>query len=95
MSLEDQNKSLHDQKSRHAHRIQELEKGLQELGREYQTLQIVTSRQSERKWEKDKEATSCNGCNAKFNVSTRRVSIGALDPVLFPLAFRCLKFTPI
>ena len=47
--------------------------GLQELGREHQTLQIVKSRQSERKWEKDKEAVACNNCNVKFSVSVRKV----------------------
>ncbi len=50
--------------------------GLQELGREHQTLQIVKSRQNERKWERDMEAVTCSNCNIKFSVSTRRVSVG-------------------
>ncbi len=73
VALEDQNKSLEDQSVRHGKRIQELEVALQDLGREYQTLQIVTTRQTERKWEKDKEAMNCNSCNVKFSVSVRKV----------------------
>ncbi len=73
VALEDQNKSLEDQNVRHGKRIQELEVALQDLGREYQTLQIVTTRQTERKWEKDKEAMNCNSCNVKFSVSVRKV----------------------
>ncbi len=46
------------------------------LGREYQTLQIVTTRQTEHKWEKDTEAMNCNGCNVKFSVSVRKVCGG-------------------
>ena len=48
--------------------------GLQELGREHQTLQIVKSRVSERKWEKDIEVMDCNNCKVKFGVSNRKVS---------------------
>lgn len=54
-------------------RVQELQVGMQELGREHQSLQIVKSRQSERKWEQDREVVSCHNCNAKFSVSIRKV----------------------
>ena len=47
--------------------------GLQELGREYQTLQMFQSRQSERRWESDKEVASCASCSKRFSVSVRRV----------------------
>lgn len=70
---EEQKKSLLERNAAYERRIQELQMGLQELGREHQTLQIVKSRQSERKWEKDKEAVACNNCSAKFNVSIRKV----------------------
>ena len=56
------------------HRIQELEAALQELGREHQTLQIVHTRQSQRKWEKDSEVSNCSACKRKFSVNVRRVS---------------------
>ena len=59
--------------------------GLQELGREHQTLQIIKSRQSERKWERDREATNCNNCNVKFSVSIRKVSDFELLLLVQPL----------
>ena len=71
---EEQKHSLQKRNEASEQRIRELQMGLQELGREHQTLQIVKSRQSERKWEKDKEAVACNNCSAKFTVSTRKVS---------------------
>ena len=71
---EEQKESLLERSAAYERRIQELQMGLQELGREHQTLQIVKSRQSERKWEKDKEVLSCNTCNLKFGVSIRKVS---------------------
>lgn len=54
--------------------VQELQAALQELGREYQTLQILHSRQGERKWEKDSEVVACHNCKRKFTVGMRKVS---------------------
>ena len=71
---EEQKQSLLQQSEVYQRRIQELQSGLQELGREHQTLQIVKSRQSERKWESDKDASNCSNCNVKFSVSVRKVS---------------------
>lgn len=71
---EEQKQSLIRRTETDKRRIHELQAGLQELGREHQTLQIVKSRQSERKWESDKDATSCSNCNVKFGVSVRKVT---------------------
>ena len=71
---EEQKQTLLQQNSELHRRIQELEVGMQELGREYQTLQVLQSRQSERKWESDKEVTNCSSCKGKFTVSLRKVS---------------------
>ena len=72
---EEEKKLLLERSAAYERRIQELQMGLQELGREHQTLQIVKSRQSERKWEKDKEAMACNNCKVKFSVSVRKVPL--------------------
>ena len=72
---EEQKKALQERNAAYERRIQELQVGLQELGREHQTLQIVKSRQNERKWEKDKEAVECNNCHTKFTVSIRKVTL--------------------
>lgn len=73
VSEEDQKQSLLKENTDLQQRIRELESGLQELGREYQTLQLVQSRQSERKWESDKDAVNCFSCSKKFTVSVRKV----------------------
>jgi len=73
LAQEEQKQSLLQQNIAQQHRIQELEAGLQELGREHQTLQIVHTRQSERKWEKDSDVTNCNACSKKFSVNVRKV----------------------
>lgn len=70
---EEQKVSLQGQKVALERRIQELQMGLQELGREHQNLQIVKSRQKERQWEKDSEVSACNNCSIKFSVSVRKV----------------------
>ena len=71
---EEQKEKLIKDNSGLQRRIHELQSGLQELGREHQKLQIVQSRQSERKWESDKESVACRKCNKTFGVGTRRVS---------------------
>lgn len=71
---EEQKQSLLKRSEAYERRIQELQMGLQELGREHQTLQIVKSRQGERKWEKDRDATACSTCNTKFSVGVRKVN---------------------
>lgn len=70
---EEQKQSFLKQNARLQHQIQELQAGLQELGREYQTLQILHSKQGERQWERDGDAASCHNCKRKFNVGTRKV----------------------
>ena len=44
-----------------------------ELGQENQNLQVVQTKRSNRKWEKDSEIIQCNGCAKKFSVSIRKV----------------------
>jgi early endosome antigen 1 len=52
--------------------VQQLEAALQELGQEHQTLQVMQSRASQRKWEADSDVPACPGCGKKFSVSVRR-----------------------
>ena len=35
----------------------------------------MQSRASERKWESDRDVSSCSGCDKKFSVSVRKVSL--------------------
>ena len=53
--------------------VKELQGALQELGTEYQSLQLIQSRQSDRKWDKDRDIIACTNCRQSFNVSTRKV----------------------
>ena len=90
LGQEEQKQSLVKENVTLQHRIQELEAGLQELGREHQTLQIVHSRQSQRKWEKDSEVSNCTACKKKFSVNVRRVSYCNNILIVFVFFFVCL-----
>ena len=72
---EEQKQSLLEQNAHLQHQIDEVQAGMQELGREYQTLQILHSRQLERKWERDSDAVACRNCKKDFSVGMRKVSI--------------------
>ena len=73
MSEEEQNQKLVKENGRLQHQVKELQGGMQELGSEYQTLQLIHSRQNERRWDKDKDVLACTGCKRHFTVSTRKV----------------------
>ena len=77
---EEQRGSVVQQNSGLQRQVQQLEAALQELGREHQTLQVMQSRQSQRRWESDKDVLQCSSCGKKFSVSVRRVS-GTCDAV--------------
>ena len=55
------------------HQVKELQGALRDLGSEFQTLQMIHSRQSDRKWDRDREVVACTNCRKSFNVSTRKV----------------------
>ncbi|XP_047145989.1 early endosome antigen 1 isoform X2 [Hydra vulgaris] len=46
--------------------------GLQELGQEYQNLQVRQVMLSNRQWADDSYANSCKKCNKQFNLTTRK-----------------------
>ncbi|XP_065674340.1 early endosome antigen 1 isoform X6 [Hydra vulgaris] len=46
--------------------------GLQELGQEYQNLQVRQVMLSNRQWADDSFVTSCKKCNKQFNLTTRK-----------------------
>ena len=69
--------------------VQQLESGMQDLGREHQTMQVVQQRLDERRWEDDKTVTHCRGCNKRFGVATRRVSGGGMLLFVLGRLLRC------
>ncbi|ESO84310.1 hypothetical protein LOTGIDRAFT_132243, partial [Lottia gigantea] len=53
-------------------KLDDTEAALQELGRENQTLQITSTKVTNRKWTDDTEATDCSACRKAFSVTNRR-----------------------
>lgn len=70
---EEQKESLQRENAGLQRQIQQLESGLQDLGREHQTMQMVQQRLEERRWEADRAVTHCRGCSKHFSLTTRRV----------------------
>ena len=73
VSEEEQKQKLVKENGRLQQQVKELQGAMQELGAEFQTLQLIHSRMSERKWDKDKDVIACTGCRRNFTVSTRKV----------------------
>ena len=76
MNEEEEKQSVVERNSDLQRQVQQLEAALQELGREHQTLQVMQSRLTQRRWESDLEVTKCVGCGKKFSVSVRKVCVG-------------------
>jgi hypothetical protein len=73
VSEEEQKQKLVKENGRLQQQVKELQGAMQELGAEFQSLQLIHSRAIERKWDKDKDIIACTGCRRNFTVSTRRV----------------------
>jgi hypothetical protein len=75
VSEEEQKQKLVKENGRLQQQVKEQQGAMQELGTELQTLQLIHSRATERKWDKDREIIACTGCRRNFTVSTRKVSL--------------------
>ena len=80
MNEEEEKQSVLERTSDLQRQVKQLQAALQELGREHQTLQVMQSRLTQRRWESDREATECIGCKKKFSVSVRKVCVGYVWP---------------
>uniref|UniRef100_A0A183D9W1 FYVE-type domain-containing protein n=1 Tax=Gongylonema pulchrum TaxID=637853 RepID=A0A183D9W1_9BILA len=52
--------------------FEDVQTGLQELGRVNQNLQMDYARQMSRKWLDDSEVTNCHACNKQFTLTVRK-----------------------
>lgn len=57
------------------HKLDDAVSALHELGRENQSLQIEQTKQSNRRWADDSQATNCLKCKKPFSVTIRKVSV--------------------
>ena len=79
VSEEEQKQKLVKENGQLQRQLKELQGAMQELGAEFQTLQLIHSRMTERKWDKDRDVVACTGCRRNFTVSTRKVRKSLLE----------------
>lgn len=64
--------SLQDRISQVTRKLDDTQAALQELGRENQSLQIMTTKVQNRKWTDDSQVLDCMGCGKAFSLTIRK-----------------------
>jgi hypothetical protein len=62
--------------------MEDAQAALQELGRENQSLQVITHRTVTRKWADDDKVNACMACDKGFSVTVRKVEEDNINFIL-------------
>ena len=82
MSEEEHKHQLVRENSTLQQQVKELQGALQELGAEFQTLQLIQSRHGDRKWDKDRDVIACTNCRRSFSINIRKVCASEMRDVV-------------